>query len=125
MKIGTRNVGTHKVDKKSITTFGRVLRKTKLDELPQIINILFGQMSLIGPRPGLPTQKSLYKERKKRGIYSVKPGISGYSQLNNIDMSAPEQIAEWDQRYIAMRSIIFEFKLLLYTFSNGFGDKVK
>ena len=125
MKIGTRNVGTHKVNKKSITTFGRVLRKTKLDELPQIINILFGQMSLIGPRPGLPTQKSLYKERKKRGIYSVKPGISGYSQLNRIDMSAPEQIAEWDQRYIAMRSIIFEFKLLLYTFTNGFGDKVK
>ena len=125
MKIGTRNVGTHKIDKKSITPFGKVLRKTKLDELPQIINILFGQMSLIGPRPGLPTQKSLYKERKKRGIYSVKPGISGYSQLNNIDMSAPEQIAEWDQRYIAMRSIIFEFKLLLYTFTNGFGDKVK
>ena len=125
MKIGTRNVGTHRIDKKYITSFGKVLRKTKLDELPQIINILFGQMSLIGPRPGLPNQKSLYKERKKRGIYSVKPGISGYSQLNNIDMSAPEQIAEWDQRYIAMRSIIFEFKLLLYTFTNGFGDKVK
>ena len=125
MKIGTRNVGTHRIDKNSITSFGKILRKTKLDELPQIINILFGQMSLIGPRPGLPTQKSLYKERKKRGIYSVKPGISGYSQLNNIDMSAPEQIAEWDQRYIAMRSIIFEIKLLLYTFTNGFGDKVK
>ena len=125
MKIGTKNVGTHRLDEKSVTSFGKILRITKLDELPQVINILFGQMSLIGPRPGMPTQKSLYRERKKRGVYTVKPGISGYSQLNNIDMSAPVKIAEWDQRYIAMRSIIFEFKLLLYTFTAGFGDKVK
>ncbi len=125
MKIGTKNVGTHRIHEESITSFGKILRKTKLDELPQVINILFGQMSLIGPRPGMPTQKSLFREREKRGVYAVKPGISGYSQLNNIDMSAPKKIAEWDQRYIAMRSIIFEFKLLLYTFTNGFGDRVK
>ena len=123
MKIGTVNVGTHRIDEKSITYFGKILRKTKLDELPQIVNIFLGQMSLIGPRPGLPTQKSLYRERKKRGVYSVKPGISGYSQINNIDMSAPTKIAEWDQRYLAMRSILFEFKLLLNTVTNGFGVK--
>ena len=125
MHMGTKNIGTHRVEEKQITSLGKFLRKTKLDELPQIINILLGQMSLIGPRPGLSSQKALYMERKKRGVYSVKPGISGYSQLNNIDMSEPKKIAEWDQRYVAMRSIIFDFKLILNTLTDGFGDRLK
>ena len=72
MKSGTKDVGTHRINEKSITSLGKILRKTKLDELPQIINILFGQMSLIGPRPGLPSQKSLYSERKKKGCFLCK-----------------------------------------------------
>ena len=68
MKIGTRNVGTHKVDKKSITTFGRVLRKTKLDELPQIINILFGQMSLIAQGPDCQHKNHFIKKEKREAF---------------------------------------------------------
>ena len=60
-----------------------------------------------------------------RDVYSVKPGISGYSQLNNVDMSEPKKIAEWDQRYVAMRSVVFEFKLMFQTLTDGFGDRTK
>lgn len=123
--MGTKNVGTHRISEQSITGFGKLLRRTKLDELPQIINIFLGEMSLIGPRPGLPSQKTLYKERKKRGVFSVKPGISGYSQVNNVDMSDPKKISEWDERYIAMRSIFFELKLMIHTLISGSGDRTK
>ena len=126
MDIKTKNVGTHEVDSSLVTGLGKFLRKTKLDELPQIINILKGELSLIGPRPGLPNQKELYNERHSRGIFDVKPGITGYAQVNDVDMSNPKRLVDWDERYIAFRSINLEFKILLQTFlGRGQGDKLK
>ena len=126
MDIKTKNVGTHEVDSNLVTTFGKFLRKTKLDELPQIINLLRGELSLVGPRPGLPNQKELYNERYSRGIFNMKPGITGYAQVNDIDMSNPKNLVDWDERYMALRSINLEFKILLQTFiGRGQGDKLK
>tara|TARA_B100000780_G_scaffold278726_1_gene253368 strand:- start:3761 stop:4981 length:1221 start_codon:yes stop_codon:yes gene_type:complete len=126
MYINTENVGTHEIDTKSITNIGKFLRSSKLDELPQIINILRGELSLVGPRPGLPTQKHLKAHRAARQVYLVLPGITGLSQINNIDMSTPKKIAEWDNRYVCMRSIPSELNIILKTiFGRGQGDKVK
>ena len=126
MNIGTKNVGTHEVNKNSITSIGKFLRASKLDEIPQIINIIRGELSLIGPRPGLPNQTELFAARKLWGIYNVLPGITGLSQINNIDMSTPNKLAEWDKRYITMRSIPSEIKIIILTFfGRGSGDNVK
>ena len=125
MNIGTENVGSHEVNKNSITPVGRFLRSSKLDELPQVVNIIRGELSLVGPRPGLPNQKTLFEARSLRGIYGVLPGITGLSQINNVDMSTPSKIAEWDNRYIALRSITLEIKIIILTFfGRGSGDKV-
>ena len=94
-------------------------------QLPQVINIIRGELSLVGPRPGLPSQKTLFEARSLRGIYGVLPGITGLSQINNIDMSTPSKIAEWDNRYIVLRSITLEIKIIILTFfGRGTGDKV-
>ena len=116
MYLETKSMSTHEVDRSSVTKIGRFLRSLKLDELPQIVNILRGELSLVGPRPGLPSQTRLYYARKSRNIYSVLPGITGLAQVNNIDMSTPEKLAECDSRYIAMKSIPLEIKILLKTF---------
>ena len=126
MNIGTKNVGTHEVNKNSITSIGKFLRSSKLDELPQIINIIRGELSLVGPRPGLPSQTELFEARNLRKVYEVLPGITGLSQINNIDMSTPNKLAESDKRYITMRSIPLEIKIVILTFfGRGSGDKVK
>jgi lipopolysaccharide/colanic/teichoic acid biosynthesis glycosyltransferase len=126
MYVETKSMNTHEVDRSSVTKIGRFLRSLKLDELPQIVNILRGELSLVGPRPGLPSQTRLYYARKSRNIYSVLPGITGLAQVNNIDMSTPEKLAECDSRYIAMKSIPLEIKILLKTFvGQGGGDRIK
>ena len=126
MNLGTENIGTHEVNRNSITSVGKFLRSSKLDELPQIINIIRGEISLVGPRPGLPSQTELFKARNLRNVYNVLPGITGLSQINNIDMSTPNKIAEWDKRYIAMRSIPSEIKIIILTFfGRGSGDNVR
>jgi lipopolysaccharide/colanic/teichoic acid biosynthesis glycosyltransferase len=126
MNIGTKNVGTHEVNKTSITGIGKFLRSSKLDELPQIINIIRGELSLVGPRPGLPNQTELFEARNLHNVYEVLPGITGFSQINNIDMSTPNKLAESDKRYISMRSIPLEIKIVILTiFGRGLGDNVK
>ena len=126
MKEGTKNMGTHFVSSSNITKLGSFLRRTKLDELPQLLNILLGDMELIGPRPGLPEQQELKDFRSKKNIYDVVPGVTGYAQVNQVDMSAPKILAEWDNRYIKMRSIIFDMSIIIQTFlGKGGGDKVK
>lgn len=126
MKTGTTQAGTHEVSAQSVTAVGRFLRKTKIDELPQIWNILRNDLSLVGPRPSLPVQQDVIDARKKRGALDVKPGISGLAQINGIDMSDPERLAYWDRRYLDQRSLLLDLKIIIATFTgSGQGDRTR
>ena len=119
-------VGTHLVDSTSITRLGQFLRKTKLDELPQLFNVLLGTMSLVGPRPCLPNQTELIEERAKRGVYSLRPGITGLAQVNEVDMSTPRKLARYDQLMINRMCPKLYIKLIITTaFGKGRGDRVR
>lgn len=122
----TVSVATHFLDPASITSFGLLLRKTKLDELPQFWNVLKGDMSLVGPRPGLLNQPNLTSEREKLGVFAVRPGITGRAQIYGIDMSTPELLAQTDARMIAEMSVRNYFKYIFLTvLGKGSGDRVK
>lgn len=124
MKENTAQIGTHEVGTHAITKIGHFLRKTKLDELPQIWNILLNEMSLIGPRPCLPVQKELIEERQKRGVLNLKPGISGLAQINDIDMSNPERLGRYDEKYLKLQSLLLDIKIIIATaLGRGQGDK--
>ena len=126
MAIGTRSVGTHLVDPSSITKLGRFLRKTKLDELPQLFNVLMGQMSLVGPRPCLPNQTELISERSQRDVFEVRPGITGLAQINDVDMSTPRKLARYDQLMIKRLTLTLYGNLILSTvLGKGSGDRVR
>ena len=125
MKTGTANLGTHEVSASSVTRLGAVLRKLKLDELPQIINIFRNEIGLIGPRPCLPIQRELVEARRRLGVLALKPGISGLAQVNGIDMSDPERLAQWDARFMALQSLLLDLKIILATaLGSGNGDRV-
>jgi lipopolysaccharide/colanic/teichoic acid biosynthesis glycosyltransferase len=126
MRKDTASVATHLANADAITPFGHFLRRTKLDELPQLWNVLRGEMSLVGPRPCLPTQVELLSERESRGVQSVRPGITGLAQVNDIDMSTPQLLAETDQRMIKDLTVVAYFKYLIMTVSGrGTGDRVQ
>ena len=126
MKMDTASVATHLASSASITPFGRFLRKTKLDELPQLWNVMKGEMSLVGPRPGLFNQLELTEERAKRGVFVVRPGITGLAQVSDIDMSTPALLAETDQRMIQTLSLASYFKYIFMTVAGkGAGDRVR
>ncbi len=125
MAMGTKQAGTHEVSAASITPIGAFLRRTKLDELPQVVNILKGELSLIGPRPCLPLQEELVAERRARGVLDIRPGISGLAQTEGIDMSDPVRLAKRDSDYIGLQSILLDIKLILATATgSGRGDHV-
>lgn len=125
MKLDTASVATHLASSASITRFGHFLRKTKLDELPQLWNVLKGEMSLVGPRPGLFNQEELTAERAKRGVFAVRPGITGLAQVNEIDMSTPALLAEVDQKMIDSLCLRDYFKYILMTvLGKGAGDRI-
>jgi lipopolysaccharide/colanic/teichoic acid biosynthesis glycosyltransferase len=110
----------------AITKWGWFLRKSKLDELPQLFNVLKGDMSFVGPRPNLFNQLELIEERAKRGLYSVRPGITGLAQINKIDMSTPQLLAETDAKMIDHLNVWYYFKYIFLTvFGKGFGDRVR
>ena len=115
MKLGILSVGTHLIDKSNITCSGHFLRKFKIDELPQLLNVLIGHMSLVGPRPCLPNQKRLIIERKKRGIYKVKPGITGLAQVSGINMSRPVLLAKTDLEMIKQMNLFYYFYYIFRT----------
>ncbi|OIN07766.1 sugar transferase [Oceanisphaera psychrotolerans] len=126
MKVDTASVASHLASASSITPFGHFLRRTKLDELPQLWNVLKGEMSLVGPRPGLFNQQELTIERVKRGVYDARPGITGLAQVSEIDMSTPELLAETDQQMIGNMTISDYFRYILMTvMGKGAGDRVK
>jgi len=126
MRPETRSVATHLADPASITRLGAFLRRTKLDELPQRWNVLRGEMSLVGPRPCLPSQHELIDARDARGVFRARPGITGLAQIQGIDMSTPELLAETDARMLENSGLLPYFKYLLLTITGkGSGDRVR
>lgn len=125
MHLKTLSVATHLMNENAVTTFGKFLRKTKLDELPQLWNVLKGEMSLVGPRPCLPNQHELIMERQNRGVFAVRPGITGLAQINSIDMSTPKLLAETDASMIDNLTIPRYFQFILLTLvGRGAGDRL-
>ena len=126
MPPNTPSLATHLANSHAITPLGSFLRRAKLDELPQLWNVLKGEMSLVGPRPGLPNQPELTFAREKLGIFKVRPGITGLAQINGIDMSTPELLAQTDARMIAEMSVRNYFKYIFLTAAGkGRGDRIK
>ena len=119
MHIATKTAPSHMVEGKKITKLGKFLRSSKIDEIPQLINVLKGDMSLVGPRPCLPTQHELITYRAEKNIFSVRPGITGLSQVRGIDMSTPKELANSD--YEMLRN--FSIKMYIYCILNTFRKK--
>lgn len=116
MFVDTASLPTHQISASTITRAGRVLRRSRIDELPQLWNVLIGNMSLVGPRPCLPTQDELISHRQRLGVYVLNPGISGLAQIRGIDMSNPRACAEADAEYLRSKSIGLDLRILLRTF---------
>ena len=115
MPIDTLSIATHLAKHTSLTPFGHFLRRTKLDEVPQLFNVLIGDMSLVGPRPCLLNQKRLINERKKRGVFKVKPGITGLAQVTDITMKNPTFLAKTDLKMIKQMNLFYYFYYILKT----------
>ena len=126
MIVDTASVASHLASTTSITKLGGFLRKTKLDELPQLWNVFKGEMSLVGPRPGLFNQAELTQARDGKGVFDVRPGITGLAQVNDIDMSTPELLAKTDAKMIKEMNIKNYFKFIFQTvLGAGAGDRIK
>jgi O-antigen biosynthesis protein WbqP len=115
MYSGTANLPTHEVQASSVTPLGEYLRRFKIDELPQLWNVLSGEMSLVGPRPCLPSQLDLVQARRRLGVLETRPGITGLAQVNGIDMSDANRLAEIDAQYVRTQSLMGDFRLILAT----------
>ena len=126
MSVDTKSVASHLASQTSITKLGAFLRKTKLDELPQLWNVLKGDMSLVGPRPNLFNQEELIDARDSKNVYSVRPGITGLAQIQNIDMSTPVKLAKTDSIMIKKMTLKSYFLYIIKTVTGaGAGDAVK
>jgi len=126
MRPGTASVATHLADASAVTPLGGFLRRTKLDELPQLWNVLKGEMSLVGPRPCLYNQMELIKERASLGVFDVRPGITGLAQIQGIDMSTAKLLAETDALMLRNMSSLSYFTYILKTvLGSGSGDRIK
>lgn len=125
MSANTGDRSSHDVPSTQITRVGSFLRRSKLDELPQVLNVLAGHMSFVGPRPCLPVQTELVAERNRRGVFAIRPGITGTAQIAGIDMSTPVELAEIDAHYIQTRSFAGDLALIWATArGSGRGDAV-
>lgn len=115
MRAGTPNVATHLASPDEITALGAFLRRTKLDELPQLWNVLKGDMSFVGPRPCLPEQTELVQARQALGVLALRPGMTGLGQVSGIDMSDPGRLARCDRDYMDRRSMALDIRLIFRT----------
>lgn len=123
MRTGTPDRASHEVGHDAITRTGRLMRRTKIDELPQLWNVLMGDMSLVGPRPCLPVQTVLVEERRRLGVDRLRPGVTGVAQLKGLDMSQPIELARVDALYLGDWSIGRDLALLAQTVAGrGSGD---
>jgi len=126
MHLQTAHAPTHEMQANAVTSIGRSLRRLKLDELPQLWNVLKGEMSFVGPRPCLPTQVELIRARRRLGLAGLVPGITGVSQVAGIDMSDPERLAHSDARYVEDLSIGTDLSLIWQAVAGaGRGDRVR
>jgi O-antigen biosynthesis protein WbqP len=126
MRPDTASVASHLADVSAITPLGSFLRRTKLDELPQLWNVIKGEMSLVGPRPCLLNQTELISERSSRAVFNARPGITGLAQVNNIDMSTPKLLAETDACMLEELTASTYFKYIFMTVGGkGAGDRVR
>lgn len=126
MSIDTKSVASHLVGTSSITKSGAFLRKTKIDELPQLINVLKGDMSLVGPRPNLPNQEDVIAARDKYNVYRALPGITGLAQVKEIDMSMPELLGKTDNEMLENLNIRSYFNYIIMTaLGRGAGDRAR
>ena len=119
MQLNTHSVPSHLADIAAVTPYGRFLRRTKLDELPQLWNVLLGDMSLVGPRPGLPNQVELTDARKQLSVLDVRPGVTGLAQISGVDMSEPQLLAEIDARMIEEMSMYNYLRYIIYSCWQG------
>ena len=124
MFAGTSDMASHEASASRITPAGRLIRRLKIDELPQVLNVLRGNMSFIGPRPCLPTQLEIIAERKSRQVLSLCPGITGLAQIAGIDMSTPAELAIADAGYLMPWSLRRDIAILIRTVFNRHGDAV-
>lgn len=115
MPINTKNVPSSQTKELKVTPFGKFIRRSNLDELPQLINIFKGDMSLIGPRPSLPAQTDLVALRRAKNVYSTKPGLTGLAQVNAFDNMPNEKKADWDGIYVKNITFIKDVKIVLRT----------
>lgn len=117
MKVGTPDVATEllKDSDSYITSFGRFLRKSSLDELPQFLNILKGDMSFVGPRPALYNQYELTEMRTRLGVHSLVPGLTGWAQINGRDILSDEEKVDYDKYYFDNNSLIFDMRIIIRT----------
>ena len=120
-----KDTPTHMLDaaKSYITPLGAFLRKTSLDELPQLVNILKGDMSIVGPRPPLPTQYDLIEAREKLGANALRPGLTGWAQINGRDELPIDVKAGFDGEYVRRMSFAFDVKCIVGTVTAVFGAK--
>jgi O-antigen biosynthesis protein WbqP len=126
MRPDAPQVATHEASAALVTPWGRFLRRTKLDELPQLWNVLKGEMSLVGPRPCLPTQRELVAERQRLGVFDARPGITGLAQINGIDMSTPRLLAETDAQMLKGLCVAAYFIYIIKTVTGaGRGDLIR
>jgi len=126
MRPDTASVATHLANPAAVTPYGRFLRRSKLDELPQLWNVLKGDMSLVGPRPCLPNQTELVQERERRGVFAMRPGITGLAQVQGVDMSEPARLAELDAQMLLQLDFWLYVKLIALTLTGrGAGDRVR
>lgn len=125
MKKNTPNKGTHEIKEDKLLNVGIFLRKLKIDELPQVLNYINGDINLVGPRPGLPSQKELAKFRENNNIFDIKPGITGLAQVLGYDMSDPKLLSKIDKIYLNNQSTNLKLKILLATFYKRYRSNIE
>lgn len=118
MKVATPELASHLLlePEKYLIVGGSFLRRSSLDELPQLCSILLGQMSFVGPRPALYNQDDLIELRTKAGVHTLRPGLTGWAQVNGRDELAIDEKVSYDAQYLAQQSITFDIKILWLTF---------
>lgn len=119
MTQGTPQAASHEVGAAQVTRVGAFLRRSKIDELPQILAVLAGDMSFVGPRPCLAVQHELIAERDRQGVYDALPGITGPAQVAGVDMSTPVELAQIDARYVRERTLWGDLMLIVRTATGG------